>query len=97
MENKKILNDEELEKVNGGVTSRTTTVYDFAKGELFFDGKVYYHVYTAQGNLEENNDVDVRRWHAGNYRGGSYTYKTVKELLSYQNLGIVSLDDALKL
>ena len=95
--NKRELDDNKLENVTGGVTSRTTTVYDFATNELFFDGQEYHVVLFAQGKLEENDLVEVKSWEAGNYWGGSYGYKTVKELLSFQSLGVVDYTDYLKL
>ena len=49
----KIIDDNELENVSGGVTSRTTTVYDFATNELFFDGQEYHVVLLLRGNLKK--------------------------------------------
>lgn len=70
-DNRNFLNDQELEKVNGGYT--TKVVYGFTAGETFEDGTYRYIVTTTVSDVEENGGVPVRIMSLNN---PGYTYES---------------------
>ena len=73
-DNKNFLNDQELEKVNGGYTTKVVkVVYGFTAGETFEDGTYRYIVTRTVSDVEENGGVPVRIM---SLKNPGYTYES---------------------